>query len=279
MDEYLKYLENLIDKEGLLDKYNMYILRNYHMIRLSNEDEEYLVKNAKENNYAKKILVKYYMPYIFRIANKYNTNYLDIEDLFYSGIEGLLKCINNYDSNKCTFRSYIYLYVKGYILKEIWQLDKVCKLNSHIIHLIPLYYKVIDKYNIEYKRNPTKEEIVKELKINEVTYYTLCIFCLSYISIDELTEEEIPVYMDNYLLEDFDILEYLSNYLTDKEIEFFKVYLSNISKEGINYHNICNILNISNGTIFYYINNIRNKIKSSKALKVVKDYCYEDYIG
>ena len=71
---------------------------------MNKEEEEVILKNSN---------------LIYSIINKY-TKYYDVDDLYQTGVIGILKAYKNYDSSKnCKFSTYAYTYILGEVLKYV----------------------------------------------------------------------------------------------------------------------------------------------------------------
>ena len=103
---------------------------------------------------------------IYKIAYKYS-KYYNIEDLYQSGIIGLIKAYKKYDeSSLCKFSSYAYKYILGEIIDFIKK-DRNIIISDEIFDIYKRYLKVKDLLLNKYERDPSVYEISSFMNISE----------------------------------------------------------------------------------------------------------------
>lgn len=103
---------------------------------------------------------------IYKIAYKYS-KYYNIEDLYQSGMIGLIKAYKKYNkSSLCKFSSYAYKYILGEIIDFIKK-DRNIVISDEIFELYKRYLKVKDLLLNKYEREPSIYEISTFMNISE----------------------------------------------------------------------------------------------------------------
>ena len=103
---------------------------------------------------------------IYKIAYKYS-KYYNIEDLYQSGIKGLIEAYKKYDKSSNTkFSSYAYKYILGEIIDFIKK-DRNIIISDEIFDIYKRYIKVKDLLLNKYEKEPTIYEISSFMNISE----------------------------------------------------------------------------------------------------------------
>lgn len=103
---------------------------------------------------------------IYKIAYKYS-KYYNIEDLYQSGMIGLIKAYKKYDkSSSCKFSSYAYKYILGEIIDFIKK-DRNIIVSDEVFDIYRKYLKVKDLLLNKYEREPSIKEISSFMEISE----------------------------------------------------------------------------------------------------------------
>ena len=103
---------------------------------------------------------------IYKIAYKYS-KYYNIEDLYQSGMIGLIKAYKKYNkSSLCKFSSYAYKYILGEIIDFIKK-DRNIVISDEIFELYKRYLKVKDLLLNKNEREPSIYEISTFMNISE----------------------------------------------------------------------------------------------------------------
>ncbi len=92
-------------------------------------------------------------------------NHIKLDDLYSSGVTGLIKAIEKYDnSRKAKFESYAILLIKGAIIDEMRELDWIPRSVHQKANQIA---QVQQKLQQELGRDPTDEELSASIGVNE----------------------------------------------------------------------------------------------------------------
>ncbi|GAA0085582.1 FliA/WhiG family RNA polymerase sigma factor [Clostridium sp. MB05] len=115
----------------------------------------------------KEQVVEKYIPLVKYLASRVmlgKTKYLEYEDLVSYGIVGLLDAISRYDSSKgMKFSSYATLRIKGAMIDEI---RKNRPISKGAMDKLAKYNESVEKLQNRYMREPSLQEIAKELNIS-----------------------------------------------------------------------------------------------------------------
>ena len=103
---------------------------------------------------------------IYKIAYKYS-KYYNIEDLYQSGMIGLIKAYKKYNkSSSCKFSSYAYKYILGEMIDFIKK-DRNIIISDEIFDIYKRYLKVKDLLLNKYEKEPSIKEISSFMDISE----------------------------------------------------------------------------------------------------------------
>ena len=103
---------------------------------------------------------------IYKIAYKYS-KYYNIEDLYQSGMMGLIKAYKKYDkSSSCKFSSYAYKYILGEMIEFIKK-DRNIIISGETFDIYKKYLKVKDLLLNKYEKEPSIHEISLFMEIEE----------------------------------------------------------------------------------------------------------------
>jgi len=135
---------------------------------LSNSEMIELFK--KKNNgdiKAKEELINGNLKLVLSIIKKYNNKNYNLDDLFQIGVVGLIKAVDNFDlSFNCLFSTYAVPLISGEIKRYIRDFTQV-RISRGIKDMAYLILKFKEEYELKYQKEPTTDEISKELNISE----------------------------------------------------------------------------------------------------------------
>jgi RNA polymerase primary sigma factor len=121
----------------------------------------------KEKKAAREKLVKYNQNLVHFIVKKYDFLPGITQDLISAGNIGLLHAINKYDpSRKTAFSTYAYEWISRDIRRALTNEYRFFKVSEQLLQLMQRHQKVISSFFMQKGRNPTQEEIAKELNIS-----------------------------------------------------------------------------------------------------------------
>lgn len=153
---------------------------------------------ANALDYKEKVVEKY-IPLVKYIASRVilgKTKYLEYDDLVSYGVVGLMDAISKFDASKgMKFSSYASIRIKGAMIDEIRRNSPVSK---GAMDKLNRYNLVIDTLQNKLLREPTNEEIAKELnmtlvEVGEIENYINYISIMSLESIIYSEDDDISI--------------------------------------------------------------------------------------
>lgn len=137
----------------------------------------------------KEQMVLKYIPLVKYIASRViigKSKYIEYEELVSCGMVGLMDAINKFDKSKgMKFSTYASIRIKGAMIDE---LRKNSPISKGAMDKLTLFNETLEKLQKKFLREPTYEEIAKELKIpiKEVFEIENYINYISVISLEDL---------------------------------------------------------------------------------------------
>lgn len=126
---------------------------------------------------------------IYKIASKYS-KYYSMEDLFQVGVIGVIKAIDNYDSNKdAKFSTYAFKYILGEIVKFVMN-DRTIKVNSDVMKIYKCYLKSRDALISNLGRTPSFDEVCTFMGIEGSLVMDAIEKCEFAVSLDGIIGED-----------------------------------------------------------------------------------------
>lgn len=133
---------------------------------LANNTLELLEKVRSGDDRAKELVVSQNLGLVWSIVHRFKNNYYDKDDLFQIGCIGLMKAINNFDSDYgVQFSTYAVPIIMGEI-KRYFRDDGTIKVSRSLKELNVKITKVKDILMNKTGREPTVEEVAEYLQIN-----------------------------------------------------------------------------------------------------------------
>ncbi len=125
---------------------------------------------------AREIMVKRNLRLVVNIAKKYKSRGLPFQDLIAEGNNGLIRAINKYDYTKgFKISTYATWWIRQAITRAIADQARTVRIPVHMVETINKLSKVTRDLTQEYGRQPTDEELAKEMgegftpkKINQI---------------------------------------------------------------------------------------------------------------
>ena len=157
------YVEEVSD-----DSVKMY-LREIGKIPLLKPDEELELayKILEGNKRAKDKMVEANMRLVVSIAKRYSGRGLDFLDLIQEGNTGLLRAVEKFDPDKgFKFSTYATWWIRQAITRAIADQARVIRLPVHVNETINKIMRAHRKLSQELNREPTIEEMAKEVEMN-----------------------------------------------------------------------------------------------------------------
>ena len=163
--------EDLIDPVDLAAEYNlddpvrMYLKEIGQVKLLSAEEEVELAKRVAEGDqYAKNKLTEANLRLVVSIAKKYSGRGLHILDLIQEGNTGLIRAVDKFDWTKGNkFSTYATWWIRQAITRAIADQARTIRVPVHMVEVINKATRCNRKLVQELGREPTVEEIAKEL--------------------------------------------------------------------------------------------------------------------
>ena len=166
-DEYENNTQFLNEEASdFLNGTQMYIKSIGKIPLLSQADELKYAKEIKDNgpkaDFAKEQMTTHNLKLVVSIARKYHA----IDDLIQEGTLGLIKAIEKFDYEKgFKFSTYATWWIRQAITRAISDQARTIRLPVHMVETINKMKKVQSKLSNSLNRDPSIEEIAKEMKM------------------------------------------------------------------------------------------------------------------
>jgi RNA polymerase primary sigma factor len=163
--------ENYLDDVGD-DSVRMYLREIGKIPLLTTEEELKLAKQvAKGNKKAKDKLAEANMRLVVSIAKRYSGRGLDFLDLIQEGNTGLLRAVEKFDHKKgFKFSTYATWWIRQAITRAIADQARTIRIPVHMVETINKLLRIQRKMTADLNREPSLEELAKELFSGEKKY-------------------------------------------------------------------------------------------------------------
>ncbi|MBR1875111.1 RNA polymerase sigma factor RpoD [Candidatus Saccharibacteria bacterium] len=150
------------------DSVKMYLREIGKIPLLTAEEElELAQKAAKGNKKAKDKMVEANMRLVVSIAKRYSGRGLDFLDLIQEGNTGLLRAVEKFDPEKgFKFSTYATWWIRQAITRAIADQARTIRIPVHMVETINKVLRASRKLTSELNREPTIEEIAKEMDMD-----------------------------------------------------------------------------------------------------------------
>lgn len=146
----------------------------YRKEMMNKEEEAVILKNSN---------------LIYSIINKY-TKYYDVDDLYQTGVIGILKAYKNYDSTKnCKFSTYAYTYILGEVFKYVNN-NRNIKLSSEYLMLNKKIQEARTILTQRLMKEPSNFELALFLEIDENIIDNIDFLTKEMDSLDRIINED-----------------------------------------------------------------------------------------
>ena len=156
------------------DSVRLYLREIGKIPLLSNEEEaELAMKIVEGDKKAKDKMVEANMRLVVSIAKRYSGRGLDFLDLIQEGNTGLLRAVEKFDPEKgFKFSTYATWWIRQAITRAIADQARTIRIPVHMVETINKVLRTTRKLTTELNREPTTEEIAKELdmEVDKIEY-------------------------------------------------------------------------------------------------------------
>lgn len=156
------------------DSVKMYLREIGKIPLLTEEEEDKYAKLAVEGDKrAKDKMVEANMRLVVSVAKRYSGRGLDLLDLIQEGNTGLLRAVDKFDPEKgFKFSTYATWWIRQAITRAIADQARTIRIPVHMVETINKVLRTTRKLTQELNREPTAEEIAKELdmEVEKIEY-------------------------------------------------------------------------------------------------------------
>ena len=151
------------------DSVRLYLREIGKIPLLSQEEEADLAQRiVKGDKKAKDKMVESNMRLVVSIAKRYSGRGLDFLDLIQEGNTGLLRAVDKFDPEKgFKFSTYATWWIRQAITRAIADQARTIRIPVHMVETINKVLRTTRKLTQELNREPTSEEIAKEMKMDK----------------------------------------------------------------------------------------------------------------
>ena len=200
---------------------------------------EYSIKIKKGDQVSLEKLVKANLRFVVSVAKQYQNQGLSLGDLINEGNLGLIKAAKRFDETRgFKFISYAVWWIRQSILQALAEQSRIVRLPLNRVGALNKIGKAYNNLEQEYEREPTPEEIAKELEMDLDEVSETLKIASRHVSMDApfaqgdenslldvLASDENPL-PDTMLMSDSlrSEIERALSTLTDRESEVIKLY-------------------------------------------------------
>lgn len=187
-----KYYDNYLDSKNL----KHYLNQIYKFSILSEEEEKRIGRLIhKGDKAALKKLIEANLKFVVSYAKKYSGMGLSLLDLINEGNIGLIEAAKRFDPQRnVKFISYAVWWIRQAIIHALTTYSRIYNIPQKLSDQISLMNKKAAQLKVDLGREPTREEISKNMGITPEEVEDLLIFEKENISLsDKLHNEEIEV--------------------------------------------------------------------------------------
>lgn len=208
-------------------------------------------------------IISKYNNLVYKLVNQYQ-HLADRDDLYQSGILGLLQAYEKYDASLgFNFMTYAYNFVKG-------EMCKVIKKNQTNLLTVDMYKlksklnQVNDILTSKFGRTPTVEELAAATEIDQVKIATIMGANKPLLSLDTnyndsgTISEVIEDKTANINLDNIDLYEAIKKLSSEEQIIIYKKYF-----EGFTQSEIANILGVNQVSVSRKETKIMQRMRTS----------------
>ena len=202
--------EELVDPVDLAAEYSlddpvrMYLKEIGQIKLLSPEEEVDLAKRVSEGDQeAKNKLTEANLRLVVSIAKKYSGRGLHILDLIQEGNTGLIRAVDKFDWTKGNkFSTYATWWIRQAITRAIADQARTIRIPVHMVETINKLIRVSRQLLQEYGREPSPEEIAKEMGISESKVREIIKIAQEPVSLETPIGEEEDSHLGDFLADE-----------------------------------------------------------------------------
>ena len=195
---------NLLDNVGV-EIYKQYIneIRKYPLLT-QQEEKELFIKYNNSDMEAKEILIKSNLRLVVSIAKRYAGRGMPFLDLIQEGNIGLMKAIDKFDVVKgYRLSTYATWWIRQTIKVSLYNNNKSIRIPIYINEKIGIVYNTINKFEANYGRIPTNEELTEILYLPIEMIENIFLAQKEMISLDKPIDDREATMMD-FINDNFD---------------------------------------------------------------------------
>jgi RNA polymerase primary sigma factor len=133
--------------------------------------------------------------FVVSVAKQYQFRGLSLSDLINEGNLGLIKAAMRFDETRgFKFISYAVWWIRQSIIQALGEQGRLVRLPANRVNLGNKIQQAFSRFEQQYERNPSSEELAQELKISEQDVHSVSDFNFTHLSLDTpspVTEESL----------------------------------------------------------------------------------------
>ena len=198
-------MQRILEQEGLVDDpVRLYLKEIGRVPLLTSEREHELAERMAEGDIeAKKALVEANLRLVVSIAKRYVGRGMFFLDLIQEGNLGLMKAVDKFDYTKgYKFSTYATWWIRQAITRAIADQARTIRIPVHMVETINKLIRVSRQLLQEYGREPTPEEIAKEMGISEAKVRKIIKIAQEPVSLETPIGEEEDSHLGDFIEDD-----------------------------------------------------------------------------
>ena len=188
---------------------------------LTPEEEFVLATKAHEGDLeARNQFVAHNLKLVVKIAHKYINSELSIEDLIQEGNIGVLKAIEKFDPTKgYKFSTYATWWIRQAIVRAVDDKGKNIRIPVHMQQRMREYKKVRASLSVSLNREPTNQEIAKEMNLSVQSVENIFNSMIDTVSMNEKINKDSEDEFGNFIPDSANVEEEVLSSLDKKMLE------------------------------------------------------------